>query len=84
MSKKQQAEKNLKLSVKLADFIVDHPNAIISDASVVPFSAGDQKLNRANEGLVEELLEEGKPVVKAQETKDSKTPWNFIPVSTQG
>lgn len=78
MSQKQQAEKNLKLSSKLADFIAEHPKSVMSGASVVPFSATDEKLNKENDKLVQELLEEGKTVVKAKETKNSKNPWEFI------
>lgn len=84
MSKKQQTEKNLKLSVKLVNFIADNPRlsqSMISGASVVPFSLSDQALNQSNEKLIEELLEEGKTVVKAEETKDSKNPWKFTSVS---
>ncbi|MBI2334811.1 hypothetical protein HYU96_03330 [Candidatus Daviesbacteria bacterium] len=84
MSKKQQAQKNLELSVSLADFIAKHPKLskiVISGASVVPFSMSDEKLNKENDKLVEELLEEGKKVVKAQETKNHITPWQFSQVS---
>ena len=83
MSKKQQTKKNLDLTVKLSDFIASHPElyqTTISGVSIVPFSATDQKLNTENEKLVEGLLEEGKRVVKAQETKNKNTPWEFIPV----
>ena len=84
MSKKQQTQKNLELSVSLADFIAKHPNlskTVISGASVVPFSMSDKKLNKENDKLVEELLEEGKKVVKAQEPKNHRNPWQFSPVS---
>lgn len=80
MSKKQQTEKNLKLSVKLADFIADNPQlskSVISGASVVPFSINDENLNKENEKLVEELLEEGKKVIKAKEIDNIKNPWKF-------
>ena len=82
MSKKQQAIKNMDLTAKLADYIAVHPEAsekvFASGASVVPFSLNDRELNKANERLVEDLLEEGKKVVKAKETKNSKEPWEFI------
>ena len=85
MSKKQQAEKNLKLYAKLADFIAEHPKlsgTVISSGSVVLFSATDKNLNKVNEKLIKGLLEEGKTVVKAEETKDKKNPWNFTSVSS--
>jgi hypothetical protein len=51
------------------------------DASFVTFSAEDQTLNEVNEQLIQELLEEGKHVVKAQETNNKKHPWEFSPVA---
>lgn len=81
MSKKQQLDKNMKLTVKLADFIASHPEvnkAIPSGASIVPFSAKDNILNRMNKKLIPGLKEEGKTVVKAEETKNSKEPWKFV------
>ncbi len=81
MSKKQQLDKNMKLTVKLADFIVSHPKVnsnIPSGASIVPFSASDNILNMMNEKLIPGLKEEGKTVVKAKETKSTKEPWEFI------
>ncbi|MDP2671925.1 MAG: hypothetical protein Q8O68_00250 [Candidatus Daviesbacteria bacterium] len=81
MSKKQQLDKNMKLTVKLADFIASHPEvnkSIPSGASIVPFSASDNVLNKMNENLIPGLKEEGKIVVKAKETKNKKEPWEFI------
>jgi hypothetical protein len=84
MSTKTQTEKNLKLSEKLADFLVSHPEVskkLPDDASFVTFSAEDTNLNEVNKKLIKELLEEGKRVVKAQETNNEKHPWNFYPVT---
>ena len=84
MSTKIQAEKNLKLSEKLADFLVSHPEVskkLPDDASFVTFSAGDKNLNEVNKKLIKELLEEGKRVVKAQETNNEKQPWEFSPIT---
>lgn len=81
MSKKQQLNKNMKLTAKLADFIASHPEvnrSIPSGASIVPFSASNDVLNRMNEELIPGLREEGKIVVKAKETKNKKEPWEFI------
>jgi hypothetical protein len=47
MSTKTQAEKNLKLSEKLADFLVSNPEVskkLPDDASFVTFSAEDKNL----------------------------------------
>jgi hypothetical protein len=84
MSTKTQAEKNLKLSGKLADFLVSHPEVskkLPDDAAFVTFSAEDNNLNEVNQELIKELLEEGKHVVKAQETNNEKHPWEFFPVT---
>ena len=84
MSTKTQAEKNLKLSSKLADFLVSHPEVskkLPDDASFVTFSAGDKKLNEVNQELIKELLDEGKHVVKAQEIKSDTNSWEFFPVT---
>jgi hypothetical protein len=37
-------------------------------------------INEVNKKLIKELLEEGKHVVKAQETNNEKQPWEFSPV----
>ncbi len=84
MSTKTQTEKNLKLSEKLADFLVSHPEVsktLPDDASFVTFSAEDSQLNETNEKLIQELLEEGRHVVKAQETHNKQHPWEFSPVA---
>ena len=84
MNTKTQAEKNLKLSGKLADFLVSHPEVskkLPDEASFVTFSVDDKNLNEINKKLIKELLEEGKQVVKAQETNNEKQPWEFSPIS---
>ena len=84
MSTKTQAEKNLKLSEKLANFLISHPEVskkLPDDASFVTFSAGDKNLNEVNKALIKELLDEGKHVVKAQETNNEKQPWEFSPIT---
>jgi hypothetical protein len=47
----------------------------------VTFSAEDKNLNEVNNKFIVELLEEGKHVVKAQETNNEKQPWEFSPVT---
>ena len=85
MSTKIQTEKNLKLSQKLAAYLVNHPDAsgkLPADASFVTFSAGDNALNKTNSKLIEELIDEGKNVVKAEETNNSKMPWRFTAIAS--
>lgn len=85
MSNKQQASKNMDLTAKLADYIAEHPEisrqVFVSGASIVPFSLNDKDLNKANEKLVKDLLEEGKKVIKIKETKNRKEPWEFVSTS---
>jgi hypothetical protein len=83
MSTKNQAQKNLKLGEKLADFLINNPrisNTLPDDASLITFSADDENLNKANTELIKGLLEEGKHVVKAEETKNIKNPWKFTTI----
>ncbi|KKU03686.1 MAG: hypothetical protein UX88_C0023G0002 [Candidatus Woesebacteria bacterium GW2011_GWC2_47_16] len=82
MGKAKQLEKNLRLSEKLAEYIVSNPVAtknIPSGASFVVFSAEDEKLNKLNKDLVNSLKREGKKVIKATEKKNKKQPWIFSP-----
>lgn len=84
MSKKKQIDKNIKLSEKLATFIAENPDLyqdLPSHASFVVFSLRDKELNKINQKLIQSLLQEGKQVVKAEETEDKSKPWKFIPVS---
>lgn len=80
MSKKDQGKKNLDLFEKLMNFLslkkVDNYSS--GDYSFVVFSKRDKQLNEENKRLVTELKKEGKKVIKAQETGNSKSPWNFV------
>ena len=78
MSQKQQVTKNLDLSEKLADYLVQNPTAaskLPKKASFVTFSAKDKELNEKNEEIVNKLNEQGKTVIKAQETNNDSRPW---------
>lgn len=80
MSKKVQIQKNLQLSSKVAQYILDHPevlNNIPEYSSYVVFS-NDIPLNKANDKLVKSLQNEGKSVIKVVMTDNSKSPWQFI------
>lgn len=80
MSKKDQGKKNLDLFEKLMNFLsskkVDDYSS--GNYSFVVFSKKDKLLNEENTNLVTELKKEGKKVIKAQETGNSKSPWNFV------
>lgn len=84
MSTDKQTTKNIKLSHKLTTYLIAHPavsKKLPFDASFVVYTKDDEELNEANDLLLKELLEEGKPVVKAKETNDINNPWSFSPVS---
>ncbi len=81
MSKQQQIKKNLELSAKLANYLAKNPDIeekTTRSISYVFFSATDQLLNKTNLKLAKSLIEEGKVVVKAEETKDRSNPWKLI------
>lgn len=83
MTKKKQFIKNLDLSEKLANYIAKNPSEVKdfpSDASFVTFSSTDSDLNNANKKLLKSLKEEGRSVIKAQETQDKHIPWKFTAV----
>lgn len=83
MTKKIQLQENLKLSEKLAAYIVDNPSVtkgIPSNASYVFYSATDKALNRANDAIIKSLLNQGTAVVKAQENQNTKTHWKLTSV----
>lgn len=84
MSKKQQAEKNMELSVRLADYIAENPDVvknIPANSSYVVFSAKNKELNELNTKLAKSLTKEGKHVIKAEETKRKEDPWKFTSIA---
>lgn len=78
MSKKVQIKKNLILTEKLLDYLSSKQTKSSGKYSYVVFSKEDESLNRENEKLIEGLLEEGKKVIKAEETGDIKNPWHLV------
>ncbi len=83
MSKKDQVDKNLELSEKLAEYLAKDPpevKGMPKKSAFITFSLTDQELNKLNNKLVNSYSEKGKTVVKAQETKDEKKPWKFTPI----
>lgn len=80
MTKTMQLDKNLKLTSKLAEYIVENPKAVAdlpSEASYVVFSASDKKLNELNKKLFKNIAKSGQQVVKAEQTKSKTIPWKF-------
>lgn len=84
MTKKTQFTKNIQLSAKLTEYLmenIDQAKNNQADSSYVVFSAEDKKLNKMNSKLVDKMIKEGKTVIKAEETKNSKKPWKLFTVS---
>lgn len=83
MSKNKQTSKNIDLTHKLIEYLVKGKNVpdLPKDASFVPFSNTDVKLNEANDELLENISKLEKPVIKAEEPKTKKGAWNLIPVN---
>jgi hypothetical protein len=80
MSTRTQTTKNLDLVYKLMSYLVEDKNMsdLPDNVSYVPFSQSDKSLNKANEKLLKKILEEGNPVVKAEQVNNS---WKITPVN---
>ena len=85
MSTKDQAIKNMELTQELAAYIAKHPKVAKKSpksATYVAFSAKDEKLNEANEKLLQSIIKEGRKfIIKAVQTNDKLNPWKFFPVN---
>lgn len=77
MTKHQQVIKNIDLSQELMDYMVSHKVRTKPNYSYVVFVENDITLNKMNTKLVDELLQEGRKVVKAQKTTNPKKQWIF-------
>lgn len=83
MSNKIQTEKNIDLSQKLIEYLVNGKNVpkLPQDVSFVPFSNTDKELNEANKELLESLSQQDKPLAIAEEPKNKKESWKITPVN---
>ena len=79
MSKPQQVKLNILLSEKLADYLITHPKVLkkFSGYSFVVISSSNKKLNKMNFKLINNLIEEGKQVVKAIQPSKPNLDWKF-------
>lgn len=78
-----QTSKNIELTHKLIEYLVkgkDIPD-LPQNVSFIPFSKTDNKLNRANEELLQVVSKEDKPIAIAEEPKSNKGSWKIIPVN---
>lgn len=75
MTKHTQVVKNIELSEELMNYLIDKKIKTEPNSSFVIFIEGNKELNKLNLKLVDELLEEGKKVIKATKTKDKTNPW---------
>lgn len=83
MSQKVQTSKNIDLTQKLIDYLVNGKNVpdLPQNVSFVPFSKNDKKLNEANKELLKNISKGEKPVAIAKEPQTKKDPWKIIPVN---
>lgn len=83
MSKKLQTSKNIELTHKLIEYLLQGEDVpeLPQNVSFVPFSKTDKKLNKANTELLESLSQEEKPLAIAQEPQNKKDSWKIIPVN---
>lgn len=83
MPKAQQVKLNIILSEKLADYLATHPKVLkkYTGSSFVVISYSNKKLNKMNLKLVDDLLDEGKSVVKAMQPQKPNLDWKFITVN---
>lgn len=81
MTKTKQIKKNLKLSEQLLNYLAsnptDAPGKKAGNVSYVVISKDDKELNKLNYNLIVGLQDEGKTVIKAEQTQDKKQPWIF-------
>ena len=81
MSKKDQFDKNLQLTGKLADYVSSKPGLFKKhgDSAYVVFVEGDEELNKMNKNLLKQVKKEekDKKVIAATLTKDKTNPWKF-------
>ena len=82
MSKKIQLKNNITLVDKLSKYVIENRDKLDlpKDSNFVVFSKSNQRLNKVNEQLVADHLNEGKNMVRVFETADKKNPWIFAPV----
>ncbi len=83
MGTKLQTEKNIDLTHKLIDYLVNGKAVpeLPQDVSFVPFSKTDKKLNKVNNELLVAISKQEKPVAIAEEPKSSAEPWKITPVN---
>lgn len=83
MSNKMQTAKNIELTQKLIEYLLngDDVPELPENVSYVPFSNKDKVLNKANEELLEVISQEGTYVVKAEEPSSSEKSWKITPIN---
>ena len=77
MTKQTQAKKNIQYSGELMKYFIKNKVEIAPNSSYVIFVKNDKQFNKMNFMLLDGLKEEGKTVIMATKTTDSKAPWTF-------
>lgn len=83
MSKALQGKLNIVLSEKLANYLAINPQLLkkYKGYSFVVISSKNKRLNTMNLGLISNLVDEGKQVVKAVEPSKPSLSWKFTLVN---
>lgn len=81
MTKHSQITKNMEFSQELMNYLIAKKIKIKPNSSYVVFTYNDENLNKMNVKLLNELVKEGKKVIKAMKTNDSENPWKFTPIN---
>ena len=77
MTQFTQAKRNIGLSEELMNYLIATKTRVKSNYSYVVFVRNNTIFNKANSLLVKDLLNEGKKVIKAEKTNNSREPWIF-------
>lgn len=81
MTSKQQITKNIDLSQELMNYMIAKKVKPKPNYSYVIFTKHDSKLNKLNESLLEELVEEGRKVIRAIKMGTGNNQWIFTPIN---
>lgn len=80
MTNLQQIKKNIRLSSKIAKYLISNPKEFKNfpkKVSIIPISINDKDLNEMNSKMIDALKSKGKNVIEAKETKNKSKPWQF-------
>ena len=79
MTQKKRITRNISLSFDLTKYLMDNPEISrrYKEQEFVVFTETNNNINDASNGLVEDLQEKGRKVIKAIRRKGVKNSWRF-------